>query len=173
MTTISENVFDAFSTSKLSKSETKSKSRKIELQQDETVAINENNIDNNNPDESWNTVQTATKRRLAPQHVLSKSDLGVDSPKNKAAQEVSKKKGQQRFKLRYHFNFYYQIKVIRFTKEEMLALRYFTKILPELKELTDIVSIPPLLPVSILEFDYEDVGIILVSYLNISESSYL
>lgn len=44
-------------------------------------------------EDEWTSVTKPTQRRLAPQHTLSKADLGADSPRNKAAIEISKKKG--------------------------------------------------------------------------------
>ena len=46
-------------------------------------------------EEEWTSVTKAeTKRRLAPQHTLSKADLGADSPRAKATSvETIKKKG--------------------------------------------------------------------------------
>lgn len=43
-------------------------------------------------EEEWQSVSKPTPRRLAPQHTLSKADLGADSPRNKAAVDTSKKK---------------------------------------------------------------------------------
>jgi hypothetical protein len=56
-----------------------------------------------NEDESAWTVQSSAKRRLAPQYVISKSDLGADNPKNKINQDALKKKGLKLEKQ----NFYY------------------------------------------------------------------
>ena len=48
--------------------------------------------------------------------------------------------------------------VLRFTKEEILALRVETKVLASLVELADIVSVAPLPPATSLPFDFEDVS---------------
>lgn len=44
-------------------------------------------------EDDWTAVSKPPPRRLAPQHTLSKADLGADSPRNKAALEISKKRG--------------------------------------------------------------------------------
>ena len=51
---------------------------------------------NAKPEDDWTAVSKPPPRRLAPQHTLSKADLGADSPRNKAAIEISKKKGARR-----------------------------------------------------------------------------
>ncbi len=92
MATLSENLYDALggSTTKGTK-----KGLKIDSQPEEAPVILSNPETYQNNDESIWTVQSSTKRRLAPQYVLSKNDLGVDSPKNRASQqEVTKKKGK-------------------------------------------------------------------------------
>ena len=48
-------------------------------------------------EEEWQSVSKPTPRRLAPQHTLSKADLGADSPRNKAAVDTSKKKREYFF----------------------------------------------------------------------------
>lgn len=120
-----------------------------------------------NSDESAWTVQSSTKRRLAPQYVLSKSDLGVDSPKNKASQqEIAKKKGwyiqQLKIKLAFIVKLILLNVVTRFTKEEILALRVETKVLPSLVELADIISVESFPPVCLQPFDFEDVSILII-----------
>ena len=45
-------------------------------------------------DSAWTAVQSSTRRKLTPQWSISRQDLGVDSPNNRAAQaEIIKKKG--------------------------------------------------------------------------------
>ena len=48
--------------------------------------------------------------------------------------------------------------VVRFTKEEILALRVETTVLPSLIELTDIISVESLPPVSLQPLDFEEVS---------------
>ena len=88
----SENVFDA-----LSSHASKSKSSQKNETTNEPNLLSTATVESgtSNDESSW-TVQSSTKRRLAPQYALSKSDIGVDSPKNRASatqQEVVKKKG--------------------------------------------------------------------------------
>ena len=101
MATVSNsNAFDALA----SKSKKPSKTSNT----DENQPQNDTQIEIPEPtssDESSWTVQSSTKRRLAPQYVLSKNDLGVDSPKNKASQqEIAKKKGQHIQRLNIKIN---------------------------------------------------------------------
>ena len=92
MASITFNAFDALASK--SKKLAKASSNSDEIQTDTQIPVSETSINVNAIDESSWTVQSSTKRRLAPQYVLSKNDLGVDSPKNKASQqEIAKKKG--------------------------------------------------------------------------------
>jgi hypothetical protein len=83
------NAFDALASKSKKISKVSSSTDDSQNQSDTQIAITE--PINNNDESSWTV---STKRRLAPQYVLSKNDLGVDSPKNKACQqELAKKKG--------------------------------------------------------------------------------
>ena len=88
----SGNAFDALATK--SKKISKSSSNADDSQNQNEIQITTTEPVTNIDESSW-TVQSSTKtRRLAPQYVISKNDLGVDSPKNKASQqEIAKKKG--------------------------------------------------------------------------------
>lgn len=95
MATASENLFDALAHHGKSK-----KTSKIETTVDESILLvpsedpESSGAVSSSNDDSWNTVQSSTKRRLAPQYVLSKNDLGVDNAKSRTPQtDVPKKKG--------------------------------------------------------------------------------
>ena len=89
MATVS-NAFDALASKSKKPSKTSNSTDENQPQNETQIELSE---PTSNDESSW-TVQSSTKRRLAPQYVLSKSDLGVDSPKNKASQqEIAKKKG--------------------------------------------------------------------------------
>ena len=101
MATASENLFNALANHGKSK-----KTSKVEQSVDETILVIPSSSEDaetsssavsSSNDDSWNTVQSSTKRRLAPQYVLSKSDLGVDNSKTSRtplASDVPKKKGK-------------------------------------------------------------------------------
>ena len=102
MATMSENVFDALAshTSKKKKELTETSSTQL------TPPIIESTLSGPidasvSDDAAWTSVQSSTKRRLVPQHTLSKSDLGVDSPKNKVVHDM-KKKGIPRNRFSYY-----------------------------------------------------------------------
>lgn len=99
MATASENLFNALANHGKSK-----KTSKIEQSMDEIALLVPQSSEedpesslgavSSSNDDSWNTVQFSTKRRLAPQYVLSKSDLGVDNSKARTPQtDALKKKG--------------------------------------------------------------------------------
>jgi PERQ amino acid-rich with GYF domain-containing protein len=90
----------------------------------------------------WNTVQSSSskkeQRRLAPQWTLSKKDMGVDEGKNAAPKQPEKQK------------------IIRFTRSELLQIRKPTKVLSELADMPDIISVPPLEPAVLQAFNLDD-----------------
>ena len=97
MTSVSDNVFEM-----LSEERDASNSADLKLEKD----IIESNISSSDEkpstpvgdESSWTSVQSssAKTRRLAPQYSISRQDIGVDSPRNRAAQqEVVKNKGNE------------------------------------------------------------------------------
>eukprot|EP00602_Paraphysomonas_sp_CaronLab_P005055 CAMPEP_0185032304 /NCGR_PEP_ID=MMETSP1103-20130426/20267_1 /TAXON_ID=36769 /ORGANISM="Paraphysomonas bandaiensis, Strain Caron Lab Isolate" /LENGTH=968 /DNA_ID=CAMNT_0027568149 /DNA_START=56 /DNA_END=2962 /DNA_ORIENTATION=+ len=95
--------------------------------------------DTANDSNAWTDVSSTKSRRLAPQFTLSKQDFGADRSRTAANQEASKKK------------------VIRFTRDEILALRRVTKCVPEMEGMGDIVSATALEPECLQPFDADEV----------------
>lgn len=132
-------------------------------------------------DAGWQ-VSGSTKRRLAPSHQLSHKDLGADSPRSKATSQelaASKKKGRGGSQITGNVGFgplyIWNViifcdnlllpscvsplctAVVRFTREEIMCRRKPSKVLSTMMELHDILSIPPLDPVSFVALDHDEV----------------
>uniref|UniRef100_A0A7S3HRN5 GYF domain-containing protein n=1 Tax=Spumella elongata TaxID=89044 RepID=A0A7S3HRN5_9STRA len=95
--------------------------------------VSKDQVDANQQNDEW--IVQAKTRRLVPQHSLSRQDLEAD--KNKVPTTPKK--------------------VIRFTKEEMMTFRQPAKLLSNMAEMVEVISLDRLNPVCFERFEPEDV----------------
>lgn len=99
-------------------------------------------------------------RRLVPQFSLTSQNLGSENSRGRVAQNEPSRKTGITFLFCSHTCLIYKYLVTRYTREQLIALRKSSKILPSMTVMTEISSVTQLDPVCFTKLEPEDVIIL-------------